>query len=221
MTAPSKTAFSRVTVGLFAGGVGALSCVIAQAIWSYRDEYISTPSMTWAATGAVIGFMVGACYGDRPLSGRTAWLATGCVAGIAVGSVVGWCWARVEFAADRRRLLVDGIPAEFVDDSKIGLFTGHYEGIGLRYGASLGFVTGLVTGYCWKRNLRQSFMATIAIAAALCIVIAGAIAMECQFGRLSMRNLADLRSRWNQERDRLIRVRDAELPQRTNPGTGH
>ena len=218
MNAPLTSIFARVTVGLVAGGAGALAGVVAQAIWSYRAGYVGAPSVAWATAGAVIGFAVGTYCGNKTYTGRPAWLVSGIVAGFAAGILIGWGLARSEFAFDRQRLLKDGIRADFLDDSKQGLFAGHYEAIGLRYGAFLGIVAGLALGFCWMRSLRSNRASQIAVAAAVCAITIGVISMEQQFGRLSMHNLSFFRRSWDHDRERWTRWGEIEARHRAEFG---
>lgn len=196
MVPNASRVFARLSIGLFAAVVGAMSGALAQAISNYQGAYRGSPGI-WAAGGALIGFLIGTCCGNRSLTGRPASLVSGLVAGIAIGALLGWGWSRIEFELDRRHLLAEGIPARHVDGDKSGLFAGAYEGIGLRYGSGLGIVAGLAGGFCRQRNLRSNHAAQLVVALALGSLIFGAVSMSREFHRLSNENLPDIRE-WSE-----------------------
>jgi hypothetical protein len=200
---------ARVVLGVFAGVLGAFCGLILEFLWTYPDVSIQELPDVWMIIGAVVGFAIGAFGGNVTSAGPTANLIAGVVAGGGTGAFLGWIWSRIVFSAVRRRLLDDGLPADFLNASKIGLFDGTYEAIGLRYGIVVGILSGIVVAMCWSKSLRTHRPKQFVVAGVFSVVLTMIVLANRRFDQTSNRDFAAMRTAWSQRfRERWERIRD-------------
>ncbi|MGE5194059.1 MAG: hypothetical protein ACM3U2_16310 [Deltaproteobacteria bacterium] len=193
--------FVRSGCAFLLGCVVGLSGLVGWATWTAQYEYPRSPSsIIWAAVGGTFSFVLGACIGNRRLTGRPAWLVSGLVAGMLAGAVIGWQRAHAEYGFARQQLLRAGIPAELVDATKGGLSAAGYETIGLQYGICLGILGGATAGWFWKHPRRFSSIANLFPAMASCFVAVGAITMQTGLRDLSKDVLERGIRSWEEQR---------------------
>ena len=139
----------RIVMGAIAAGVGALIGLIGFDAYHFREA--SSTATVWVA---VIGFALGAGFGNRSLAGRPAWIMSGVVTGIALGALVGHIWGRIELGVVLRQIEGAG---RSPPETKGGGFRTHlYDDIGVRYGIGIGAIIGLAAGITLKRRLKTT-----------------------------------------------------------------
>lgn len=194
-----RVVFVRSGCAFILGCLGGLIGLVAWTAWRAQLEYPRSPSsIIWAAVGGTFGFVLGACIGNRRLSGRPAWLVAGLVAGMLVGAVVGWEWAHAEYNFARGQLLVAGLPEQFIDAPQGGFSVAGYESIGLQYGICLGVMGGTTVGWFWNHPPRLSLIANLFPVMTSCFVALGAITMHTGFRDLSKNALQQGWESWTE-----------------------
>jgi hypothetical protein len=181
-----QVVFARSGCAVILSSVGGLIGLVSWAARTAQSEYPRSPScIVWAAVGGTFGFVLGACMGNRRLTGRRAWLVSGLVAGMLAGALVGWIWAHAEYGFAQAQLLQAGLPAKFINAVEGGLSIQGYETVGLQYGICLGILAGSTTGWFWNIPQRLGSVANLFPVLTSCFVALNVIAMRTGFRDLS------------------------------------
>lgn len=181
-----QVVFARSGCAVILGTAGGLIGLVSWAARTAQSEYPRSPSsIVWAAVGGTFGFVLGACMGNRRLTGRRSGLVSGLVAGMLLGTLMGWIWAHAEYGFAQAQLLQAGLPATFIDAAEGGLNMRGYETIGLQYGICLGILAGSTAGWFWNSPQRLSSVANLFPVLISCFVALSVISMRIGFRDLS------------------------------------
>ncbi|HLJ10756.1 MAG TPA: hypothetical protein VKU82_06185 [Planctomycetaceae bacterium] len=207
----AEAVFVRSGCAMILASVGGLAGLVAWGIRTAQSAYPRTPSsVVWATVGTAFGFVVGACIGNRSLTGRQGILVAGLTIGILSGSLIGWQWAHVAYSRAREQLLNDGVHADFLDAGQAGISVADYEAIGLQYGICLGVLAGTTGGWFWKHPPRLNTVANAFPVVASCFIALGAVSMNKGLCELSGEAVQQGRHLWELQQARETRQTPAD-----------